>query len=197
MPNSGLLQKGYIVNDKNMNIMLAGFGGQGVLFAGKVIAQAVLNEGLEVSWMPSYGPEMRGGTCNCAVCLSERPIGSPLVTEPDVLVAMNAPSLTKFMDAVKPGGIILVDQSLVEACPERKDITFAALPASQMAEDNGLRTLANIILVGHLLAMTGFSTLDTVKEAIEHSVSAKHQDLIESNKKALELGYNSFNMADC
>ncbi|MDR1017043.1 MAG: 2-oxoacid:acceptor oxidoreductase family protein [Coriobacteriales bacterium] len=181
----------------NMNILLAGFGGQGVLFAGKLIASSALIDGLEVTWMPSYGPEMRGGTCNCSVCLSEKPIGSPLVTEPDVLVALNKPSYLKFVDAIKPGGICLIDQSLIDVCPERSDIQFVAIPATKISEDNDLQTLANVILVGQLLKLTGFSTVEVLEQAIEHSVSAKHTDLIAPNKMALKIGYNAVNQADC
>ena len=114
-------------------IVLAGFGGQGLLFAGKVIAYAGLIENREVSWLPSYGPEMRGGTANCSVTVSDEPIGSPLVMDPNVLIAMNQPSLLKFEETVTSGGIILVDTSLVSRIPERDDVKICALEATNMA----------------------------------------------------------------
>ena len=135
---------------KDLNIVFAGFGGQGILFAGKVVAYAGLIEGRELSWLPSYGPEMRGGTANCSICLSDEPIGSPLVTNPNVLIAMNRPSLDKFVNEVEPGGTILLDSSLIDERVERDDVTVFYVPASKLAEENGLKGLANIILVGKL-----------------------------------------------
>jgi 2-oxoglutarate ferredoxin oxidoreductase subunit gamma len=173
---------------KNLNIMLAGFGGQGILFAGKIIAYAGMIDGREISWLPSYGPEMRGGTANCSVCLSDEPIGSPLVTEPDALIAMNLPSYEKFIDAVVPGGVVIVDSTMVGTCTLRNDIEYYTVPATSLAEENGLKGLANVILVGKLLDATKFSTWETCGRAIDKSVSAKHTDLAEANKRALELG---------
>ncbi|NLL94515.1 MAG: 2-oxoacid:ferredoxin oxidoreductase subunit gamma, partial [Thermoplasmatales archaeon] len=138
------------------DILLAGFGGQGVLFAGKVIAYAGLMEGKEISWLPSYGPEMRGGTANCSVCISDRPIGSPLVVNPDVLVAMNLPSLEKFEKDVVPGGLIIVDSSLIDKKVARDDVRVVYLPASKLAEENGLRGAANMVIVGRLFKEIGF-----------------------------------------
>lgn len=182
---------------KNLDIMLAGFGGQGILFAGKLIAYSGLLEGREISWLPSYGPEMRGGTANCSVCLSSQPIGSPLVTEPDVLIAMNIPSFERFVDSVKPGGAIIVDSTMADVCCMRDDVGFHRVPATQLAEENGLETLANVILVGRLLALTAFSDLECLDKAIEKSVSAKHVDLIGFNKKALRLGHSFTETGEC
>ena len=173
---------------KNLNIMIAGFGGQGILFAGKIIAYAGMLDGREISWLPSYGPEMRGGTANCSVCLSDEPIGSPLVTDPDVLIAMNLPSYERFVEQVVPGGVIIVDSTMVGACTMRRDIEYYTVPATSLAEEHGLSGLANVILVGKLLGATQFTTRDVCKQAIEKSVSAKHADLTEANKRALELG---------
>lgn len=175
----------------SLNILLAGFGGQGVLFAGKLIASAGLIEGRELSWLPSYGPEMRGGTANCSVCLSDDPIGSPLVTQPDALVAMNQPSLEKFIDDVIPGGVVLVDSTMVPIVPERTDINFVAIPATQMAEENGLKGLANVILVGRLFKEVGFSGSEALDQALADSVPARKQHLLEPNRKALILGMES------
>ncbi|MCL1879340.1 MAG: 2-oxoacid:acceptor oxidoreductase family protein [Actinomycetia bacterium] len=173
---------------ENMNIMLAGFGGQGILFAGKIIANAGLIDGRQLSWLPSYGPEMRGGTANCSVCLSDEAIGSPLVTEPDALIAMNLPSYERFVSSVVPGGVVIVDSTMVGTCTMRQDIEYYTVPATALAEENGLQGLANVILVGKLLSATGFSTEDVVKRAIDKSVSAKHADLAEANKRALAIG---------
>ena len=151
---------------KDMNALLAGFGGQGILFMGKVIAYAGLTDGKEVSWLPSYGPEMRGGTANCSVCISSDPICSPLVVTPNVFVAMNGPSYDKFIDSVVPGGIVILDSTLVEREVKRDDITVCLVPATQMAEEHGLKGLANIILIGKLMEQTGFCNLDTMSKAI-------------------------------
>jgi len=173
---------------RDMNIMIAGFGGQGILFAGKVIAYAGLIDGREVSWLPSYGPEMRGGTANCTVVLSDDPIGSPLVTELDALVVMNLPSYDKYIDAVVAGGVVVLDSSLIAGYTPRTDVEYHAIPATNLANDNGLRTLGNVILVGRLMAATGFASQVTLDAAIDKSVSARHVDLTAANKRALELG---------
>jgi 2-oxoglutarate ferredoxin oxidoreductase subunit gamma len=177
--------------------MLAGFGGQGILFAGKVIAYGGLLEGRELSWLPSYGPEMRGGTANCSVCLSDMPIGSPLVTAPDALIAMNMPSFDRFIDDVVPGGVVIVDKTMADVCPMRNDIRFIAVPATHMASENGLKGLANVILVGTLLKMTGFSTLETLSAAIDKCVPAKKQEMVQHNKRALQLGYDYLDQEEC
>jgi 2-oxoglutarate ferredoxin oxidoreductase subunit gamma len=171
-----------------LNILLAGFGGQGILFAGKLIAYAGLIEGRELSWLPSYGPEMRGGTANCSVCLSDEPIGSPLVLEPDVLVAMNQPSLDKFIDAVVPGGKVIIDSTICQRLPEREDVDIFPLPATQLAEENGLKGLASVILVGKLLREIGFCDPRTLDQAIVKNVPPKKAHLLPKNRKAFEIG---------
>ena len=142
-------------------IILAGFGGQGILFAGKVLAYCGLIDGKELSWLPSYGPEMRGGTANCSVCISDEPIGSPLVTTPDYLIAMNGPSYNKFIDAVKPGGLVLFDNSIVEETCGRTDITAISLPATDIATNAGLNGAANMVLLGRMLAETSLFSMET------------------------------------
>lgn len=174
-----------------LNLLLAGFGGQGVLFAGKVIAYAGLIEGRELSWLPSYGPEMRGGTANCSVCLSDEPIGSPLVTAPDVLVAMNQPSLDKFIGDVVPGGTIIVDSTLVPNIPARDDVRIVEVPATQLAADNNLKGLANIVMLGRLFTEIGFCNADNLDQAIVKSIPARKEALLESNRRALEVGIES------
>lgn len=174
---------------KPTNLLLAGFGGQGVLFAAKLIAYAGLIEGREVSWLPSYGPEMRGGTANCSVVLSDEPIGSPLVVEPDVLVAMNQPSLDKFIDTVSPGGIVIVDCGLVCNTHTRTDVKYYSVPATTMAEDAGLKGLANVLLAGKLVRETGCCSAESLKSSIKKSISPKRIKLLEPNLKAFEMGF--------
>ncbi|MDR2672539.1 MAG: 2-oxoacid:acceptor oxidoreductase family protein [Coriobacteriales bacterium] len=181
----------------SLNIILAGFGGQGILFAGKLIAYAGLIEGREVSWLPSYGPEMRGGTANCSVCLATEPIGSPLVTTPDVALAFNLPSFEAFVDKVRPGGLMLVDSAMVDACPLRTDLEFVQIPATQLAEDNGLKGLANVIMVGKLLQLAAFSRVESIQAAIDKSVSAKRQDMVALNKRALAIGHAHVTRKEC
>ncbi len=176
---------------RTMNAVLAGFGGQGILFAGKIIAIAGLIEDREVSWLPSYGPEMRGGTANCSVCLADDPIGSPLVLTPDVLVVMNQPSLDKFEGSVQEGGTVVVDSTLVQRIPELPGVNVFAVPATQLAEENGYKGLANVILVGKLFAETGFCSEETIKAAVEKCVPAKKIAKLPANLAALELGMKS------
>lgn len=172
-------------------ILLAGFGGQGVLFAGKILAYCGLMDSKELSWLPSYGPEMRGGTANCSVCISDQPIGSPLVLAPDILIAMNQPSYDKFIDAVKPGGKVFIDSTLIDSVCERTDIECFYIPSSQLAEDHGLKGGSNIILLGKLIKETGLFSLDTMKKAVEKVVPPAKAHLIENNFKAIELGMNN------
>lgn len=173
---------------KNYNMILAGFGGQGILFAGKVIAYGGLFDEKEISWLPSYGPEMRGGTANCNVCISDKPIGSPLVTEPDNLIVMNLPSFDKFIGMVKPGGTVVVDSFLINKKVERDDIKVFYVPATKIAEDNGLKGLANIVLVGKLFKESGFCTEQSLYAAIDKCVPPRKAAMIEANKKAIKLG---------
>ena len=176
---------------EEMRIVFAGFGGQGLLFAGKVVAYAGLIDGHEVSWLPSYGPEMRGGTANCSVTLSDEPIGSPLIMNPNILIAMNQPSLLKFEGDVTPGGIVLVDTSLVTRLPERDDVSVFALEATNMAEEAELKGLANIVLVGKMLKETQFCSYETIEAAIRKTVPPRKAALIDKNLAALKLGMES------
>ena len=176
---------------RDFNMVLAGFGGQGILFAGKVIAYGGLNDGKEISWLTSYGPEMRGGTANCSVCISDKTIGSPLVVTPDVLIALNLPSFEKFIDTVKPGGTVIIDSFLINKKVEREDVNVFYVPATKLAEENGIKGLANIILVGKLFKETGFCTEEALYKAIEKCVPARKANMLEFNKKALEIGMSS------
>ena len=173
---------------KSLNVLFAGFGGQGILFAGKVMAYAGLFDGKELSWLPSYGPEMRGGTCNCSVVLSDEPIGSPLVTAPDVLVAMNLPSLEKFIDAVVPGGSVFLDSSIIDKKVERTDINVYYVPATKLAEENSLKGLANIILLGKVLKESCFADDEAVEKGIRKCVPARKAEMVDFNLKAVEIG---------
>lgn len=170
-------------------ILIAGFGGQGILFAGKFLANKGMLEGRYLSWLPSYGPEMRGGTANCSVVLSDDPVGSPIVNHPDVLIVMNLPSLDKYEDAVVPGGTIFVDSTLIERKVNRRDVKSVYIPATKIAQQNGIPTLANMILLGKVMKETEFVSYQGIEEAVRSVVSAKHADLYELNLKAIRMGY--------
>ena len=173
---------------KTTQMLIAGFGGQGILFAGKFLAYKGLLEDLQVSWLPSYGPEMRGGTANCNVILSETPVGSPIVTNPDVLIAMNLPSLLKYVNSVVPGGQIYVDSTLIDTKIERTDVEVFYIPATQMAKDNGIATLANMVIVGHLLEHNPELSFDGVDAVVTKLVPPAKAALVELNMNALNLG---------
>ncbi|MBQ1272303.1 MAG: 2-oxoacid:acceptor oxidoreductase family protein [Clostridia bacterium] len=168
--------------------LFSGFGGQGILFAGKFIAYKGLMDGKNVSWLPSYGPEMRGGTASCGVIVGDESVGSPIVSNPDVLVAMNLPSLDKYESSVAPGGIIFVDSTLVTRDVTRTDVTVYPVPATQMASDNGTPTLANMILVGKILKVLGEFDEDSLRAALGKVISAKLADMVEVNLNAMKLG---------
>lgn len=172
------------------NMLIAGFGGQGILFTGKFLAYEGLLEGREVSWLPSYGPEMRGGTANCSVILSDTPVGSPIVSNPDTLLVMNLPSLDKYEDATVKGGKIFVDSALIGRKVQRNDVEAYYIPATKLASDEGLTGLANMILLGYVIKHTNVIPFENIERALQKVVPATKQHLIESNRKALELGYN-------
>ena len=171
-------------------MLIAGFGGQGVLFAGKFLAYKALMEGKELSWLPSYGPEMRGGTANCSVIVSDDPVGSPIVSKPDVLIAMNLPSLDKYEDAVVPGGMIFVESTLIERKVKRDDAKVFYIPATRLANEMGAPTLANMVMVGKLIRECEAVTHDNLEAALHKVVSAKHADLFDINLKAINTGYD-------
>ena len=173
---------------KTTQILIAGFGGQGILFAGKFLAYKGLLEDLQVSWLPSYGPEMRGGTANCNVVLSDDPVGSPIVTDPDVLIAMNLPSLEKYVNAVVPGGQIYVDSTLISKKVERSDVQVFYIPATKMANDAGVPTLANMVMMGHVLRHNPQLTFEGTEVTVQKLVPPKKAELVGLNMKALEAG---------
>ncbi len=172
----------------DFSIILAGFGGQGILSAGKFIAESALMEGREVSWFPSYGPEMRGGTANCSVVISDEAIGSPVINDADVLIAMNGPSLEKFAATVKPGGLIIVDSTLVKGQPGRSDIKFIAIPASTLAEAMGNMNFASIALLGCLAHQTGAFSRESFEIGLTETLAAKHHHLIPQEMAAFDQG---------
>ena len=173
---------------KTTQVLIAGFGGQGILFAGKFLAYKGLMEDLQVSWLPSYGPEMRGGTANCNVIISEDPVGSPIVTDADVLIAMNLPSLLKYVDSVVPGGQIYVDSTLIDAKVDKTDVEVFYIPATQMAKDNGINSLANMIMIGHMLEHQPELSFEGVEAVVSKLVPPKKAALVELNMNALNLG---------
>ena len=168
--------------------LIAGFGGQGLLFAGKFLAYKGLLENKEVSWLPSYGPEMRGGTASCSVIIGDEPVGSPIVEHPDVLMVMNLPSLNRYEQAVQSGGTIFVDSTLVERKVERSDVKAIYVPATRLAVESDMTSLANMILTGRILAEMGEFDADGVQAALKKVVSAKHPEMFDLNLKALQIG---------
>jgi len=169
-------------------ILIAGFGGQGLLFAGKFLAYKGLTEGRQVSWLPSYGPEMRGGTCNCSVILSDEPVGSPIIENPDILMVMNRPSLDKFEATVENGGFIFVDSTLIDRKVERDDVKAYYIPATQMAKEENIATLANMIIVDQLLENNAELSFEGAEETVKKLVPAHKAALVELNMKALQMG---------
>jgi 2-oxoglutarate ferredoxin oxidoreductase subunit gamma len=169
-------------------IIISGFGGQGVLFAGQLLAYAALDCGRHVTWIPSYGPEMRGGTAHCVVIVSDDEIGSPIVRNPRAVIVMNLPSLDKYEALVKPGGVLVVNTSLVDRAPSRKDIESVLVPAIKLAEGLGDRRLANIVLLGALLERLPVLSLEAVGTALDKHIPARHRDMLQANLAALQKG---------
>ena len=168
-------------------VMFAGFGGQGILLMGSLLAHAAMEEGSEVAWIPSYGPEMRGGTAYCLVVISDRPIGSPIIRNPMHLVAMNRPSLEKFAPMMKPNGIVVVNSSLISVSSGRDDVDELLVPANDIARDLGTTKVANIIALSALVARSKIVEFDLLGEWIKKEFSAKEK-LIAVNMEALAQG---------
>jgi len=171
-------------------IIIAGFGGQGILSAGRLLAYAGMLENKNVSWLPSYGPEMRGGTANCHVIITDEKVGSPILNTATTLIVMNGPSLEKFEKMVVKGGVIILDSSLVNRTPSRDDVKVYSVPATQMASDMGNTTFANIILMGKFIAATGAITKESFENALRKVLPAKYHSMIPDEIKALEAGMN-------
>ncbi len=170
------------------SIIFAGFGGQGVMLMGQVLAQAGMNEDKYVTWFPSYGPEMRGGTANCTVVVSDEPVASPVVEMPTEVVAMNIPSLLKFEPKVKKDGFLFINTSVVDRKPQRKDIRIIELPANEIAENLGNVKIANMVMLGGFVQVTKCVSIDSVIEATRYKLSGKNSDLLELNMKAIFEG---------
>jgi len=170
-------------------VILAGFGGQGILFTGKILAYAAMLKGKKLSWLPSYGPEMRGGTANCHVIIDDNPIGSPIVTNPDVLIVMNRPSLDKFESTVTKDGYVFVDSSLVDREVKRDDVKCVYINATEIADSIGNKGLANMVMLGAVLKKTEVFTLEEIEETMKKSLPASKQSLVEANMKAVNEGY--------
>ncbi len=170
--------------------IIAGFGGQGVLFTGKVLSYAAFENDLEVTWFPSYGPEMRGGTANCTVVISNEEIGSPQVLNPRAAIAINQPSLEKYEDLIVPGGYLIVNTSLVNRPVKREDITTIEIPATKLAEEIGNKRYTNIILLGGLAAVADFLDMKSIEKNLKKSLSGKKETLFEINRTALHKGAN-------
>lgn len=169
-------------------IVIAGFGGQGVLFAGQVLAYAGMDSGKVVTWIPSYGPEMRGGTANCTVIISDEEIGSPLVRNPRAAVVLNLPSLDKYEPLVVPGGVLVANASLINRRPERGDLNIVFIPANEMAEGLGDKRMTNMVVLGALLAQLPVLPLEAIEKALESHLPERHKRLLPVNFKALRQG---------
>lgn len=173
---------------RHEEIIFAGFGGQGVLFSGQLLTYAGMAENLYVTWIPSYGPEMRGGTANCTVILSEEEIGAPIVRHPSVVVAFNAPSQRKYEPSLKPGGLLLTNASLITEASARSDIRTLAIPASDIATELGNPRIANMVMLGALVEATGIVKPETVMQQLEEHLSARQRKWLEPNRVALAKG---------
>jgi len=169
-------------------IILAGFGGQGILFAGQLLAYAAMDSGKEVTWIPSYGPEMRGGTANCTVVIADEPIGAATVRNPRAVLAFNLPSLTKYENLVAPGGVMVANASLINRQVERNDLTVIMLPANEIAESLGEKRLTNMVMLGALLEKLPILSMEVIERTLEGHLPARHKGLLGLNSKALRQG---------
>ncbi len=169
-------------------IIIAGFGGQGVLFTGQLLSYAALDQGKEVTWIPSYGPEMRGGTANCTVVIADEEIGSPIVRNPQAAIAMNLPSMDKYESLVKTGGVLVVNKSMVDREAKRKDIKVIMVPASEIAEKIGDKRMTNMVLMGALVANLEILPIEAIEKALEKHLPERHKKLLPQNYQALREG---------
>lgn len=172
-------------------IIIAGFGGQGALLMGELIAYAGMTEGKQVSWLPSYGPEMRGGTANCCVIVSDEPVGSPVVTEADAVIVLNKPSLDKFERTIKPGGKLFINSSLIDKKATRSDITTYYVPANELAMELGNAKVANVVMLGAYIAVSGAAAKESVIAAVAHMLGERKAHLIPMNEQAYDAGAKS------
>jgi len=169
-------------------VTISGFGGQGVLFTGQLLAYAGMDEDKAVTWIPSYGPEMRGGTANCTVIVSDEEIGSPFVKNPAAVIAMNLPSLDKYESLVKQGGVLVVNSSMINRKVEREDVTVISIPANDIAEALGSKRSVNMVMLGALLGNMDLLSLEAVETALEGHMKERHKKFLNANKEALRKG---------
>ena len=169
-------------------VIISGFGGQGALYAGQVLAYAAMDEGKQVTWIPSYGPEMRGGTANCTVVISDEEIGSPTVKHPKAVLALNLPSLDKYEDMIAPGGCLVVNESMVNRKPERTDIRVVMLPANEIAREIGNERATNMVMLGALLANMDILPNEALEKALKNHTAQRLQKFVEMNIQALRRG---------
>lgn len=175
------------------NVLIAGFGGQGVLFIGQLFANACMNEGLNVTWFPAYGAEMRGGTVNCTVCMSDEEVACAYVDKPSNVIALNGPSFDRFEDQIKAGGTMVVNSSLVKAQPKRTDITYKFVPMTEIASDLGNQKMANIVSLGAFIKALPIVKKDSVISVMKSKLTGKKAQMLDGNIKALEKGYAAIN----
>ncbi len=169
-------------------VIISGFGGQGVLFAGQLLTYAAMEQGLEVTWFPSYGPEMRGGTANCTVVIADEEIGSPLVRNPTAAIVMNRPSLDKYEPLIRPSGVLVVNTSMVDREPTRTDIKIVMVPGNEIAERLGDRRMTNMVLIGSLLANLDLLPKEALVKALQEHLPARRQNLVSANIQAISEG---------
>ena len=172
-------------------IIIAGFGGQGALLMGELIAYAGMTEGKQVSWLPSYGPEMRGGTANCSVIVSDDPVGSPVVTEADAVIVLNKPSLDKFERVLKPGGKLFINSSLIDKKALREDVTVYYIPANEIAGELGNAKVANVVMLGAYIAAAGVGAKESIINAVAHMLGERKAHLVPLNEQAYDAGAKS------
>jgi len=169
-------------------IIIAGFGGQGVMSMGQLLAYAGMLENKKVAWIPSYGPEMRGGTANCAITISDGEISSPLVTEPSVCIVMNKPSLEKFEPTIKTGGLLFINTSLIDAKPKRQDIGIYEIKANEIANEIGNSKVSNMVMLGAVLEVIKSVSPDSILESLRNVLPPQRHNLIPLNAEALKRG---------
>ena len=169
-------------------VIISGFGGQGTLYAGQVLAYAAMDEGKQVTWIPSYGPEMRGGTANCTVVVSDEEIGSPTVKHPKAVLELNLPSLDKYENMIAPGGCLVVNESMVNRKPERTDIRVVLLPANEIAREIGNERATNMVMLGALLANMDILPIEALEKALKNHTAQRLQKFVEMNIQALRRG---------
>lgn len=171
------------------DVIISGFGGQGVLFAGQLLAYTALDSGFHVTWFPSYGPEMRGGTAHCTVVISDEEIGAPIVSRPETVIVMNLPSLEKYEPLMQPDGLLVLNSSLVDREVQRGDLESVTVPANEVAEELGDRRLANMVLLGAMLQRNPIFSLDQVWDSLQVHIPAHRRNLLAANHEALQKGF--------